>query len=181
LLDDRAPHGGEETAAIAALLRDVVEDGGGVRALAEIDERLGTDVAAIVEDCSDTTAKHTEDKTPRKTREVPRLGVHLVLDNGSTHKTPAIKRWLAARPRSILHFTPTSSAWLNLVERWVRRTDDEDSQARRTPLRPRAQRRDPAWIDTCNDDPPPFGSTKTADQILDSIARHGERINESRH
>ena len=50
-------HGGDETAAIAALLHDVVEDGGGVRALAEIDERFGTGVAAIVEGCSDTTAK----------------------------------------------------------------------------------------------------------------------------
>ena len=55
-------------AAIAALLHDVVEDGGGVRALAEIDERFGTDVAAIVEGCSDTTAKHKEDWTLRKTR-----------------------------------------------------------------------------------------------------------------
>ena len=61
-------HGGDETAAIAALLHDVVEDGGGVRALAEIDERFGSDVAAIVEGCSDTTAKHKEDWTLRKTR-----------------------------------------------------------------------------------------------------------------
>lgn len=52
-------------------------------------------------------------------REVPTdLDVHLVLDNSSTHKTPAIKRWLAAHPRFVLHFTPTSSSWLNLVERW---------------------------------------------------------------
>jgi transposase len=52
-------------------------------------------------------------------REVPdHLDVHLVLDNSSTHTTPAIKRWLAAHPRFHLHFTPTSSPWLNLVERW---------------------------------------------------------------
>jgi transposase len=52
-------------------------------------------------------------------REVPAdLEVHLVLDNVSTHKTPAIKRWLAAHPRFQLHFTPTSASWLNLVERW---------------------------------------------------------------
>jgi transposase len=44
--------------------------------------------------------------------------VHLVLDNASTHKTPAIKRWLAAHPRFALHFTPTSASWLNLVEGW---------------------------------------------------------------
>ena len=52
-------------------------------------------------------------------REVPaELDVHLVLDNSSTHKTPQIKRWLLAHPRFVLHFTPTSSSWLNLVERW---------------------------------------------------------------
>lgn len=52
-------------------------------------------------------------------REVPAdLDLHVVLDNASTHKTPAIQRWLAGHPRFVLHFTPTSSSWLNLVERW---------------------------------------------------------------
>jgi hypothetical protein len=52
-------------------------------------------------------------------REVPaQLDVHDVLDNSSTHKTPAIQEWLRAHPRFVLHFTPTSSSWLNLVERW---------------------------------------------------------------
>ncbi len=51
--------------------------------------------------------------------EVPAdLDVHVVLDNASTHKTPVIKRWLQTHPRFVLHFTPTSSSWLNLVERW---------------------------------------------------------------
>jgi hypothetical protein len=50
-------------------------------------------------------------------REVPdELDVHVVLDNSSTHKTPAVKKWLLAHPRFVLHFTPTSSSWLNLVE-----------------------------------------------------------------
>ena len=44
--------------------------------------------------------------------------MHLILDNASTHKTPAIQKWLAGHPRFVLHFTPTSSSWLNLVERW---------------------------------------------------------------
>jgi len=53
-------------------------------------------------------------------REVPdHLDVHLILDNASTHKTPAIRKWLAAHPRFVVHFTPTSSSWLNLVERWL--------------------------------------------------------------
>ncbi|HWT23964.1 MAG TPA: IS630 family transposase, partial [Solirubrobacteraceae bacterium] len=52
-------------------------------------------------------------------REVPaELEVHLILDNYATHKTPAIKHWLAAHPRFVLHFTPTGASWLNLVERW---------------------------------------------------------------
>src|SRR4051812_7050111 len=52
-------------------------------------------------------------------REVPvELDIHVVLDNSSTHKTPAIQKWLIAHPRFVLHFTPTSSSWLNLVERW---------------------------------------------------------------
>ena len=52
-------------------------------------------------------------------REVPdELDVHLVIDNASSHKTPAIKKWLAAHPRFVVHFTPTSSSWMNLVERW---------------------------------------------------------------
>ena len=51
--------------------------------------------------------------------EVPAdLDVHVILDNSSTHKTPAIQKWLTAHPRFVLHFTPTSSSWLNLVERW---------------------------------------------------------------
>lgn len=51
-------------------------------------------------------------------KEVPADLVHLILDNYATHKTPAVKKWLLAHPRFHLHFTPTSSSWLNLVERW---------------------------------------------------------------
>ncbi len=55
----------------------------------------------------------------RLDREVPaELDVHVILDNSSTHKTAAIQKWLTAHPRFVLHFTPTSSSWLNLVERW---------------------------------------------------------------
>jgi transposase len=115
-------------------------------------------------------------------REVPaHLDVHLVLDNSSTHKTPAIQRWLAAHPRFVLHFTPTSSSWLNLVERWfaelttklLRRGAHRSVRDLNADIR--------AWIASWNDDPKPFVWTKTADQILDSIARYCERINESRH
>jgi transposase len=115
-------------------------------------------------------------------REVPAdLDVHLVLDNSSTHKTPAIQRWLAAHPRFVLHFTPTSSSWLNLVERWfaeltttlLRRGAHRSVRQLNTDIR--------AWIDSRNDNPRPFIWTKTAEEILDSIARYCQRINESRH
>jgi transposase len=115
-------------------------------------------------------------------REVPdELAVHLVLDNSSTHKTPAIQKWLAAHPRFVVHFTPTSASWLNLVERWfaelttkkLRRGAHRSVRQLNTDIR--------AWIDTWNQNPRPFVWTKTADQILDSIARHCNRINESRH
>jgi transposase len=115
-------------------------------------------------------------------REVPaELDVHVILDNSSTHKTPAIQRWLLAHPRFVLHFTPTSSSWLNLVERWfselttkkLRRSTHRSVQALNNDIR--------AWIDTWNDEPKPFVWTKTTDQILDSITRYYGRINDSRH
>ncbi len=115
-------------------------------------------------------------------REVPaELDVHLVLDNASTHKTPAIQKWLAGHPRFVLHFTPTSSSWLNLVERWfselttkkLRRGAHRSVRDLNTDIR--------AWIQTWNDNPRPYIWTKTADQILESIATYCTRINESRH
>lgn len=115
-------------------------------------------------------------------REVPQdLAVHLVLDNSSTHKTPTIQRWLTAHPRFQMHFTPTSSSWLNLVERWfgeltqkkLKRGAHRSVHQLNTDIR--------TWIKTWNEDPRPYVWTKTADQILDSISRYCTRINESRH
>ena len=115
-------------------------------------------------------------------REVPsELDVHLILDNASTHKTPAIHRWLAAHPRFVLHFTPTSSSWLNLVERWfselttkkLRRGSHNSVRQLNNDIR--------RWIDTWNESPRPFVWTKTADQILESVARYCTQINDSRH
>jgi transposase len=94
------------------------------------------------------------------------LDVHLVLDNASTHKTPAVKRWLGAHPRFVVHFTPTSSSWLNLVERWfaeltnkkLRRGTHTSVRQLNTDIR--------AWIESWNDNPRPYVWTKTADQRL---------------
>jgi transposase len=115
-------------------------------------------------------------------REVPaELDVHLVLDNSSTHKTPAIRRWLLAHPRFQLHFTPTSSSWLNLVERWFGELTSKllKRGAHRSVAALNADIR--AWMTTWNDDPRPYVWTKTADQILESIRRYCNRINDSRH
>jgi transposase len=118
----------------------------------------------------------------RLDREVPAdLEVHLVLDNASTHKTPAIARWLKAHPRFVLHFTPTSSSWLNLVERWF--AELTTKRLRRGTHRSVGQLNADirAWIETWNANPRPFVWTKTAEQILESIARYCTRINDSGH
>jgi transposase len=115
-------------------------------------------------------------------KEVPaEYAVHVVLDNASTHKTPAVKRWLLTHPRFVLHFTPTSSSWLNLVERWFGELTTKKLQrgTHRSVRALNADIRD--WISTWNDNPRPYVWTKTADQILDSIARYCDRINDSRH
>ncbi len=114
--------------------------------------------------------------------EVPSdLDCHVVLDNASTHKTPAVKRWLTAHPRFVLHFTPTSSSWLNLVERWfaelttkkLRRGTHTSVRQLNTDIR--------TWIQTWNDDPRAYVWNKTADQILASIGNYCRRINDSGH
>jgi transposase len=115
-------------------------------------------------------------------REVPAgLAVHVVLDNASTHKTPAIKNWLTAHPRFQLHFTPTSSSWLNLAGRWFSELTTKKLQ-RGTHRSVRELNTDIRnWIKTWNDNPRPYIWAKTADQILESIARYCTRINDSRH
>jgi hypothetical protein len=103
------------------------------------------------------------------------------LDNYATHKTPAIHRWLLRHPRFHLHFTPTSASWLNLVERWF--VELTRKQIKRGTHRSTKALRDAitAYIDLGNDAPKPFVWSKTADEILDSVARFCTRISESRH
>jgi transposase len=109
------------------------------------------------------------------------LDVHLVIDNASTHKTPAIQRWLLAHPRFHVHFTPTYSSWLNLVERWfaelttkwLRRGSHRSVQALERSIR--------QWVATWNQHPRPFVWHKTADEILESLAAYCQRISGSGH
>ena len=107
------------------------------------------------------------------------LEVHVVLDNSSTHKTPSIQRWLVRHPRFTLHFTPTYSSWLNLVERWfaelttkwIKRGSHRSVRDLVASIR--------TWINNWNDNPKPFVWHKTADEILDSLAAYCQRINDS--
>jgi transposase len=109
------------------------------------------------------------------------LDVHLILDNSSTHKTPRIHRWLLRHPRFHLHFTPTGASWLNLVERWfaeltrkqLRRGTHPSTRALVAAIR--------HYLALTNDAPKPFKWTKTADDILASVARFCHRISNSGH
>jgi transposase len=109
------------------------------------------------------------------------LDVHLILDNYATHKTATIQRWLAKRPRYHVHFTPTGASWLNLVERWfaelttkqIRRGVHRSTRALEDTIR--------SYLEMHNCDPKPFVWSKTADEILDSVARFCKRTSHSGH
>ena len=103
------------------------------------------------------------------------LEVHLIVDNYGTHKTATIHRWLAKRPRFHLHFTPTYGSWMNLVERWFAALTTK--QLRRGAHRSVAalKRAIQEFIEVTNEQPTPFVWTKSADEILASIARFAQR------
>ena len=115
-------------------------------------------------------------------KEVPDgLDVHVILDNSSTHKTPAVQRWLVRHRRFSFHFTPTYSSWLNLVERWfaeltikwIRRGTHRSTKELAESIQ--------AWIDNWNHNPRPFVWRKTADEILDNLTAYLQRIPDSGH
>lgn len=111
-------------------------------------------------------------------RQVPQdLDVHLIMDNYGTHKTEKVRAWFAARPRYHVHFTPTSASWINLVERffallserWIKRGSHRSTRELEDSIR--------EYLATYNDQPRPFVWHKTADQIIASIARLTDRLN----
>lgn len=109
------------------------------------------------------------------------LDVHVVCDNYGTHKTPQIQAWLDRHPRFHVHFTPTGSSWINQVERWfgylteqkIRRGVHKSVQALEADIRD--------WIEAWNKNPKPFTWTKTAEEILDSLAKYIARISGASH
>jgi transposase-like protein/transposase len=109
------------------------------------------------------------------------LDVHIVCDNYGTHKTPAVRDWLDRHPRFHVHFTPTGSSWINQVERWfgfltgqmIRRGVHKSVQALEADIR--------TWVANWNQNPRPFAWTKTAEEILDSLAKYISRISGAEH
>jgi transposase len=109
------------------------------------------------------------------------LEIHLICDNYGTHKTPVIRSWLARHPRFHMHFTPTGSSWINQVERWfgfltdqlIRRGVHKSVAALEKDIR--------NWIKEWNRNPKPFVWKKTAEEILDSLARYCQRISGAGH
>ena len=135
---------------------------------------------------ADLTARHRAEEFRRFLNLIDKtvpahLDVHVVIDNSSTHKTPAIQRWLLRHPRFSFHYTPTYSSWLNLVERWfaeltskwLQRSNHRSVKELIASIR--------TWITNWNDDPKPFVWHKTADEILTNLAGYCQRINDSGH
>ena len=111
--------------------------------------------------------------------EVPReLQIHLILDNYATHKHPKVQTWLTRHKRFHLHFTPTSSSWLNQVERWFRDLTDKNLRRGIFASVPDLIARIQTYIDTNNADPKPYVWTATAESILAKVARARAALNQ---
>jgi len=110
-----------------------------------------------------------------------KLDVHLILDNYSTHKTPAVRKWLARRPRFHVHFTPTYASWINLVECWfavltnrrIRRGSFRSTRQLETAVK--------EYLEENNETPRAFVWTKSAEDILDSLKRFCLQTSDSGH
>ena len=107
----------------------------------------------------------------------PNMDVQLVMDNYGTHKTAKVRAWFAARPRYHVHFTPTSASWINQVERffgliserWIKRNSHRSTRELESSIKD--------YLKTYNEDPKPFEWHKSADQIIESIARLSDKLN----
>ena len=124
---------------------------------------------------ADMTERHRADEFRRFLNLInrsvpPDLDVHVIVDNSSTHKTPEIHRWLVRHPRFHLHFTPTYSSWLNLVERWFAELTNKWLRRGTHRSTKELEAAISSWVATWNEDPKPFVWHKTADEILQSLA-----------
>ena len=110
----------------------------------------------------------------------PELDIHLILDNYGTHKHPNVQSWLSKHPRFHLHFTPTASSWLNLVERWFRELTDKRIRRGAFASVPELIAAIEEFIAVNNDDPKPFVWTATVEKIMAKIG-HCKAILETLH
>lgn len=109
------------------------------------------------------------------------LELHLIADNYSTHKHPKVKAWLAKHPRFHMHFIPTSSSWLNIVERWFREITTKRIRRGSFHSVEQLETAIQDFIDTHNDDPKPFVWTADLKEILPKITRAHDALNKSRN
>ena len=115
-------------------------------------------------------------------KNVPRdLDIHLILDNYGTHKTALIHNYLLNRPRFHLHFTPTSASWLNLVERWFGLITEKRIRRGTFKSTVELEQSIQQYLTTYNEDSKPFIWAKSAEEILQSVKRYCEYINDSSH
>jgi transposase len=111
----------------------------------------------------------------------PQQQIHLVLDNYSTHKTPSVKRWILKHPYIHLHFTPTSSSWINLVERLFAEIEQRKLQRGRFTSVPHLQSEITAYLTSRNKNPVPFIWTAPAELILKRVVNVIQRTYNSGH
>ncbi len=104
------------------------------------------------------------------------LTLHVVMDNYGTHKAPAVKRWLSKHPRFVCHFIPTSSSWLNMVERWFREITDKAIRRGVFYSVSDLQQAIAEYLSSWNQNPRPFIWTATVGQIVEKIARARDRL-----
>jgi transposase len=102
------------------------------------------------------------------------------VDNLSTHKTPSVQRWLVRHPRFSVHFTPTYSSWLNLVERWFAELTEKWLRRGTHRSTKELEKAVQNWAETWNNDPRPLVWHETAEQVLESAASYCQRISEGR-
>ena len=107
------------------------------------------------------------------------LDVHLIMDNYGTHKTPSVRNWFARHPRFHAHFTPTSASWLNMVERWFGLLSEKQIKRGTHRSTFELEQAIREYLAIHNEKPHPFVWTKTADEILASLARFCKRISDS--
>jgi transposase len=112
-------------------------------------------------------------------RQVPKgLQIHMILDNYGTHKHPNVVAWLAKHPRFHLHFIPTSSSWLNMVERWFGNLTDKAIRRGVFGSVPALVAAIEAYLQANNNDPKPFVWTATAEEILEKVRRGRVALNQ---